>query len=188
MAVSKPGAAIPRRRASGLVGAVRPYLRPQDPLRLARSSAGPPARQQERIADGARKARDPAEHQRLRERRSLPGHQAQDQRRNPQRRRPRLPRRLSRPPEDLRQERHRILGLPRRTPQSPRLPTYPSPRRNRQRARPPAAMIASAFAPVTKKAPNALNSLDAELKSSLAFRRLEGTANPAGARASRSKR
>ena len=30
-----------------------------------------------RIADGARKARDPAEHQRLRERRSLPGHQAQ---------------------------------------------------------------------------------------------------------------
>ena len=125
------------------------YLRPQDPLRLARSSAGPPARQQERIADGARKARDPTEHQRLRERRSLPGHQAQDQRRNPQRRRPRLPRRLSRPPEDLRQERHRILGLPRRTPQSPRLPTYPSPRRNRQRARPPAAMIASAFAPAT---------------------------------------
>src|SRR6202167_3453076 len=135
----------------GLVGAVRPYLRPQDPLRLARSSAGPPARQQERIADGARKARDPTEHQRLRERRSLPGHQAQDQRRNPQRRRPRLPRRLSRPPEDLRQERHRILGLPRRTPQSPRLPTYPRPRRNRQRARPPAAMIASAFAPVTRK-------------------------------------
>ena len=35
------------------------YLRPQDPLRLARSSAGPPARQQERIADGARKARIP---------------------------------------------------------------------------------------------------------------------------------
>src|ERR1700677_242885 len=140
----------------GLVGAVRPYLRPQDPLRLARSSAGPPARQQERIADGARKARDPTEHQRLRERRSLPGHQAQDQRRNPQRRRPRLPRRLSRPPEDLRQERHRIPGLPRRTPQSPRLPTYPRPRRNRQRARPPAAMIASPFAPLTKNSINPL--------------------------------
>ena len=41
-------------------------------------------------------------------------HQAQDQRRNPLRHRPRLPRRLPRPPEDLRQERRQILGLPRR--------------------------------------------------------------------------
>src|SRR5208337_1686852 len=49
----------------------------QDRLRHPRPFARAPARQQERIAQGARKARDPAQHQRLRERHSLPGHQTQ---------------------------------------------------------------------------------------------------------------
>ena len=61
-----------------LVGPLRSHLRPQDRLRHPRPAAGAPARQQERIAQGARKTRDPAQHQRLRERHSLPGHQAQD--------------------------------------------------------------------------------------------------------------
>src|SRR5271166_1013483 len=98
--------------------------------------------------------------QRPRERHSLPGHQAQDQRRNPQRRRPRLPRRLPRPPQDLRQARHRLLGLPRRTPRRPRLPGHPRTCRNRQRARPEATLIAATFAPVTKMAPKSLKSRD----------------------------
>ena len=62
-----------------------------------RPVARAPARQQGRIAQGARTAGYSAPHQRLRKRHSLPGHQAQNQRRNPQRRRPRLPRRLPRP-------------------------------------------------------------------------------------------
>src|SRR5208283_3487723 len=126
----------------------------QDRLRHPRPAAGAPARQQERIAQGARKARHPAQHQRLRERHSLPGHQAQDQRRNPQRRRPRLPRRLPRPLQNLLQARHRLLGLPRRTPRSPRMPANPSPRRNRQRARPKATLIAATVAPVTQNLPH----------------------------------
>jgi hypothetical protein len=52
--------------------------------------------------------------------------QAQNRRWNPQRPRPRLPRRLPRAPKDLRQARHRLLGLPRRTPRRPRLPAIPA--------------------------------------------------------------
>src|SRR5271165_2721613 len=78
---------------------------------------------------------------------------------NPQRRRPRLPRRLPEPPQDLRQARHRLLGLPRRTPRSPRLPGNPRPRRNRQRARPQATLIAQTFAPVTENLTKSLKLL-----------------------------
>ena len=45
--------------------------------------------------------------------------QAQGQRRNPKRSRPRLPRRLSRPPQDLQETGHQILGLSRGETESP---------------------------------------------------------------------
>ena len=51
---------------------------------------------------------------------------------------------------DLRQARHRLLRLPRRTPRCPRPPGNPRPRRNRQRTRPQAPLIARTFAPVTR--------------------------------------
>src|SRR5262249_46886678 len=44
----------------------------------------------------------------------LPGHQTKSERRHPKRYGPRLPRWLSQPQQDLRQARHRLLGLPRR--------------------------------------------------------------------------
>ena len=43
-----------------------------------------------------------------------------------------------------------FLELPRRTPRRPRLPGNPRPRRNRQRTRPKATLIAKTFAPVTR--------------------------------------
>jgi hypothetical protein len=67
----------------------------------------------------ARSARDPTAHQRLGERYPLPGDQAAGQRWNSERHRPRLPRCLPRPHQDLSQTRHRILGLPRRPPRHP---------------------------------------------------------------------
>jgi hypothetical protein len=53
---------------------------------------------------------------RRRERPARRGHPPQALRRHPLRPRPRLPRRLPRPAEDLRQARHPLLGLPRRPP------------------------------------------------------------------------
>ena len=50
---------------------------------------------------------------RFRERCPLPGHQTEGERRHQKRYGPRLPRRLSRPQQDLRKARHRFLGLPR---------------------------------------------------------------------------
>ena len=73
-----------RRRAAG---AVRPHLPAPHRLRHAGPPAGAAACQQGRVADGAGAAGDPAAHQRLGERHPLPGHPAQGQRRNPQRRR-----------------------------------------------------------------------------------------------------
>ena len=96
--------------------------------------------------------RDPAAHQRLGERHPLPGDQAQDQRRYAQRSRARLPRCLSRPRQDLRQARHRLLGLSRRqarNPKSARRPPPPSPRRASLRVR----LTARTFAPVTSSPP-----------------------------------
>src|SRR5271168_3146403 len=132
-----------------LVGPVRSHLQSQKRIRQARPLAGAPARQQKRIADGAREARYPVAHQRLRERRPLPGRKTQDQRRNPKRRRPRRPRRLPRAPEDLRQERHPLLGLSGGPPQSPRLPGHSQPRANRRRARGQAPLRAQDFRPLT---------------------------------------
>ena len=97
-----------------------------------------------RAADGPRPARDPVAHQRRRERPPLPGHQTQDQRRDAQRRRPRLPRRLPRPRQDLHQARHRLLGLSRRPARHRRPPRRPLPRQTTLRrplsARPPALL------------------------------------------------
>ncbi len=132
---------------SGRAGSTRP--RPSQNAERSRvDTRGEPICVERRLWEGARPAGDSAAHQRFGERHPLPSHQAQDQRRNPQRRRPRMPRRLPRPPQDLRQARHRFLGLPRRTPRSSRLPGHPHPRRNRQRARPKAALSAPTFAPV----------------------------------------
>ena len=75
---------------------------------------------QGRIADRARPSRYPAAHQWLGERHPMPGHQTQGQRGNPQRRGPRLPRRLSRIGQDLRQAGDRILGLSRQPAGHPR--------------------------------------------------------------------
>src|SRR5271168_1247579 len=115
--------------------------------------AGAPARQQKRIADRARKAGCSAEHQRIRERHSLPGHQARNQRRNAQRRRPRLPRRLPRAPKDLRQERHSLLGLSGGAPQSPRLPGHSRPRANPRRARAQAPPESPGLSPPCRDSP-----------------------------------
>ena len=82
-------------------------------IRDAGSPAGAVARQQGGVADGAGTAGNPAAHQRLGERHSLSRHAAQDQRRNAERHRPRLPRRFPEPGQDLRQARDRGVGLPR---------------------------------------------------------------------------
>ena len=71
--------------------AVRSHLPPPHRLCHARSPAGTAACQQGRVAAGAGSPRDPATYQRLGERYPLPGHPPQGQRRNPQRRRARLP-------------------------------------------------------------------------------------------------
>ena len=121
-----PQSAPPQRDARSL----RSHLRPPHRIRHARSSARAAACQQARAADGARPAGDPAAHQRLGARHPLPGHQAQDQRRHPQRRRPRLPRCIPRPDAHLRQARHRLLGLSRRPARRPRPTPGARPRRS----------------------------------------------------------
>ena len=93
--------------------------------------------------------RDPAAHQRFGERHPLPGHQAQDQRRNPQRRRPRLPRRLPRPPQNLRQNSASRSGIisAHGSPSRDASTFLPSPESSAPAL--PAALIARTFAPLT---------------------------------------
>ena len=69
---------------------------------------------------------------------------------NPKRRRPRLPRRLPRAHEDLRQERHPLLGLPGARLKAPGQPGHSQPRANRRRcARAQAPLRAQDFRPLT---------------------------------------
>ena len=91
---------------------LRPHLPSPHWLRHAGSPAGAAARQQGRVVDGAGPVRNPAAHQRFGKRHSLPGHAAKDQRRNTERHRPGLSRCLPQSHQDLRQARHRALGLP----------------------------------------------------------------------------
>ena len=107
---------------------LRPHLPAPHRLRHARPPAAAAARQQGRVADGARPSRDPAAHQWLGERHPLPGDQAPGQRRHPERSRPRLPRRLPRPRQDLPEAPHRLLGLPRRQDRRPRKHRRSAPR------------------------------------------------------------
>jgi len=120
-------------------------------------ASGAAACQPRRTPHGVGPSRRAPAHQRRRERHPLPGHAAQDLRRNQVGRRPRCPRCLPWPDEDLRQTRHPLLGLS-------RLP----PRRSRRAARRPAApayppsrldLNAPPFAPVTKNRVKLLNSL-----------------------------
>ncbi len=119
-------------------------------LRRPRPLARAPPCQQERVAEGARPAGNSAARQRFAERHPPPGHQAQDQQRNPQRRRPRSPRRLPRARQDLRKARRRLLGLSRRTAPRSRQRHNSLPSRNRQPPRRSAALTARTFAPLTK--------------------------------------
>src|SRR5262249_24098409 len=95
-------------------GALRSHLHAQDRVRHPRPVARPAARQQARIADGARSARDSAAHQWIGERYPLSGHQTKGERRYQKRYGSRLPRCLSQPQQDLCQAPHCLLGLPRR--------------------------------------------------------------------------
>ena len=66
-----------------------------------------------------------------------------------QRCRTRLPRRIPRPRQDLRQARHRVLGLPRLKTGCPRQPGHPIPA-GIGRHPTPTALTAASFAPITK--------------------------------------
>jgi len=133
----------PGRQASARQ-ALRSHFLDPDRVRNSRSVADAVARQQGRVADGAGAARHPAPHQWLGERHPLPGHPAQDQRGHTLGCRPRLPRRLPRADEDMRQARRRLLELPRRPPQRPRCTMRPvSPRTDPTPSR---CLIARTFA------------------------------------------
>ena len=92
---------------------LRPHLPLSHRFCPARPAAGTAMGQQDGTAESAGPARGPIAHQQLRERHPLPSHTPQGQRRNAQRPRPRLPRRLPRFGQDLRQAWHRVLGLSR---------------------------------------------------------------------------
>jgi hypothetical protein len=74
------------RRNPTTARAVRLHLRQYERLRHARPLARAPPCQQEQVAEGAQPAGDSATYQRFGKRHRLPGHQAQDQWRNSQRR------------------------------------------------------------------------------------------------------
>ena len=95
------------------LGGVRAHLHPPHRLRRARSAAGPAALAEGRTAARPGATRDPAAHQRLRERHPCLRHQAQGLRRHHERGRPDRPRRAARPDEDLPQARSRVLPPPR---------------------------------------------------------------------------
>src|SRR5262249_39177484 len=85
---------------------------------------------------------------RLGERYPLPGHQAKSERRHQKRYRSRLPRRFSRPQQDLRKNRRRVLGLSRLATGSAKLAarsTFAGSRQASLRHR----LTAITFAPIT---------------------------------------
>ena len=100
-----------RAAGSGVAHTLRSHLPSPHRLRHAGSPADAAARQQSRVADGTGPARNTAPHQRLGERHPLLRHAAQGQCRDAKRHRPGLSRCFPQSRQDMRQARHRGLGL-----------------------------------------------------------------------------
>jgi hypothetical protein len=125
--------------SAGAKSGARPYLsRFNGPIAVATIVAAGFARKKYGRRRGDVPWRGPARHSStlgigIGKRHPLSGHQAQGQRRHPQRSRPRMPRRIPRPCQDLRQTCNFILrlsgrrppGRPRRQSRSPAVGTHP---------------------------------------------------------------